>query len=135
MQTFDEDGRRCDIEENFLDDQATGFPLESSLIRSAQALARLCLVLAMTTLDLVSQGTAVVKQGKRRCVDPHGFRGQSDLNIGWNWVKLALSRGYALITRLHVSAEADPEPAMASKRQAQKQPQLFIALEFHDAVA
>ena len=135
LQTFDEYGLRFDIEENFLDDKSNGFQLESSLIRSAQALARLCLVLAMTTLYLVSQGTEVVKQGKRRWVDPHWFRGQSYLKIGWNWVKLALSRGYELVTRLHVSAEADPEPAMASKRQAQKQPQLFIALEFHDAVA
>jgi hypothetical protein len=135
VQTFEEYGLRFDIEENFLDDKSNGFQLESSLIRSAQALARLCLVLAMTTLYLVSQGTEVVKQGKRRWVDPHWFRGQSYLKIGWNWVKLALSRGYELVTRLQVSAEADPEPAMASKRQAQKHLQLFIALEFHDAVA
>jgi hypothetical protein len=31
----------------------------------------------MTTLYLVAQGTEVVKQGKRRWVDPHWFRGQS----------------------------------------------------------
>jgi hypothetical protein len=135
LQTFDEYGLRFDIEATFLDDKSNGFQLESSLIRSAQALARLCLVLAMTTRYLVSQGTEVVKQGQRRCVDPHWLRGQSYLKSGWNWVKLALSRGYELVTRLHVSAEADPEPAMASKRQALKQPQLFIAREFHDAVA
>ena len=92
--TFEEYGLRFDIEENFLDDKSNGFQLESSLIRSAQALERLCLVLAMTTLYLVSQGTEVVKQGKRRLVDPHWFRGQSYLKIGWNWVKLALSRGW-----------------------------------------
>ena len=133
--TFEEYGVRFDIEENFLDDKSNGFQLESSLIRSAQALERLCLVLAMTTLYLVSQGTDVVNQGKRRWVDAHGFRGQSYLKIGWNWVKLALSRGYELITRLHVSAEADPAPAMASKLQHQKQPQLFFTMEFQDAVA
>jgi hypothetical protein len=77
LQTFDEYGLRFDIEENFLDDKSTGFQLESSWIRSAQARARLCWVLAMTTLYLGSQGTEVVKQGKRRCVDPHGLRGQS----------------------------------------------------------
>jgi hypothetical protein len=77
----------------------------------------------------------VVTQGQRRWVDAHGFRGQSYLKIGWNWVKLALSRGYALITRLHLSAEADPAPAMASKIQHQKQPQLFLTLEFEGAVA
>jgi len=118
-----------------LADQANGFQLESSLIRSAQAWERLCLVLALTTLSRVSQGTEVVTQGHRRWVDPHGFRGQSYLKIGWKWVERALSRGYELVTRLHLSAEADPEPAMASKRQAQKPPRLFITLEFPDAVA
>ena len=98
--TFEEYGLRFDIEENFLDDKSNGFQLESSLIRSANALERLCCVLAITTLYLVAQGTAVVTQGKRRWVDAHWFRGQSYLKIGWNWVKLALSRGYELITQL-----------------------------------
>ena len=49
-----------------MDDKSEyGFQLESYLIRSAKALERLCLVLAMTTLYLVSQGTSVVKRGKR----------------------------------------------------------------------
>jgi hypothetical protein len=68
--TLEEYGLRFDIEENFLDDKSTGFQLESSLIRSAPALTRLCLVLALTTCYLVSQGVEVVKQGKRRWVDP-----------------------------------------------------------------
>jgi hypothetical protein len=118
--TLEEYGLRFDIEENFLDDTSSGFQLESSLIRSTQALTRLCVVLAITTLSLVSQGTEVVKQGNRRLVDPHWFRGQSYLKIGWHWVKLALSRGYALITRLHLSGARDPEPAMASRRQYQR---------------
>jgi Transposase DDE domain len=133
--TFEEYGLRFDIEENFLDDKSNGFQLESSLIRSVNAIERLCGVLAITTLYLVSQGTEVVAQGKRRWVDAHWFRGQSYLKIGWSWVQLALSRGYELTTRLQVSAEADPEPAMASKIQHQKQLPLFFALEFQDAVA
>jgi hypothetical protein len=48
--TFEEYGWRFDIEENFLDDKSNGFQLESSLIRSATALERLCGVLALTTL-------------------------------------------------------------------------------------
>jgi hypothetical protein len=94
-----------------------------------------CLVLAITTLYLVVQGVEVVTQGKRRWVDPHWFRGSSYLKIGWNWVKLALSKGYELVIRWYLSAEADPQPARASKRQAQKPPRLFLALECHDAVA
>jgi hypothetical protein len=133
--TFEEYGLRFDIEENFLDDKSNGFQLESSLIRSAKALERLCCVLAMTTLYLVAQGTAVVTQGQRRWVDAHWFRGQSYLKIGWTWVKLALSKGYELITRLHISPQADPVPAMASKLQHQKPPQRFFTLEVQDAVA
>ena len=133
MKTFQEYGLRFDIEENFLDDKSNGFQLESSLIRSAPALTRLCLVLAMTTLYLVAQGVEVVKQGQRRWVDPHWFRGQSYLKIGWNWVKLALSRGMDLITTLHLSSDGDPEPAMASMRQYQQSCQTRFAFEFQDA--
>jgi hypothetical protein len=133
--TFAEYGLRFDIEENCLDDKSNGFQLESSLIRSAKALERLCCVLAITTLYLVAQGAEVVTQDKRRWVDAHWCRGRSYLKIGWGWVKLALSRGYELITSLHLPAEADPSPAMASKTQHQKQPQRFLTLEFQDAVA
>jgi Transposase DDE domain len=131
--TLEEYGLRFDIEENFLDDKSNGFQLESSLIRSAPALTRLCLVLAMTTLYLVSPGVEVVKQGKRRWVDPHWFRGQSYLKIGWNRVKLALSRSLALLTNLHLSSDCDPEPAMASKRQYQHYCQTRFAFEVQDA--
>lgn len=113
---FEEYGLRFDIEENFLDDKSNGFQLESSQIRSAKALERLCFLLAMATLYLVSQGTDVVQQGKRRWVDPHWFRGNSYLKIGWNWVKTALIRGYKLITKLHLSSKPDPEPALASRK-------------------
>jgi len=131
--TVVEDGRRFDIDENFLDDNSHGFQLESSLSRSATALERLCGVLALTTLSLVAQGTAGVHQGQRRWGDAHGFRGQSYLTIGWNGVKLALSRGDDLLTSVHRSAEADPAPAMASKIQHLKQPQLFSTMECRDA--
>jgi hypothetical protein len=77
----------------------------------------------------------VVTQGKRRWVEAHGFRGQSYLNIGWNGVRRALSRGYELRTGWHLSADADPVPAMASKIQPQKQPLRFLTLECQDAVA
>jgi hypothetical protein len=118
VQSLEEYGLRFDIEENFLDDKSNGFQLESSLIRSSEALERLCFVLAMTTLYLVSVGTAVVQQGNRRLVDPHWFRGLSYLKIGWKWVNYALSRGYELISSVSLSSAGDPEPAIASKKQA-----------------
>jgi hypothetical protein len=51
-------------------------------MRSAQALTRLCLVLAMIMRSLVVQGTEVVTQGKRRRVAPQGLRGQSYMQSG-----------------------------------------------------
>jgi hypothetical protein len=128
--TFDEYGLRFDIEENFLDDKSNGFQLESSQLRSPESLSRLCFVLAITTLYLVAQGTAVVKQGKRRWVDPHWFRGSSYLKIGWNWIKTALVKGFDLITRLLLSGEPDPEPAMSSLTQYRSQPQPCFSIEF-----
>jgi len=116
-----------------LDDKSNGFQLESSLMRSAEALTRLCLVLAVTTLYLVAQGTEVVNPGKRRWVDPHWFRGQSYLKLGWNWVKFALRGGWQLIPPLHLSSACDPEPAMASKRQYQHDCHTRFAFEFQDA--
>jgi len=49
--------------------------------------------------------------------------------------QVELRRGYELVTRWHGAPEAEPEPAMASTRQAPQQPRVCLALEFHDAVA
>jgi Transposase DDE domain len=112
--TLEEYGRRFDIEENFLDDKSNGFQLESSLVRDADALTRLCLVLAVATLYLVAQGTQVVIADKRRWVDPHWRRGNSYLRMGWQWVKSALARGWELFATLHLSGTPDPDPSRAS---------------------
>jgi len=133
LKTFEEYGLRFDIEENFLDDKSNGFQLEDSLIRSAAALERLCFVLAITTLYLVSVGTSVVQQGKRRLVDPHWFRGASYLKIGWHWVQYALTQCYELITTVYLRSEPDPEPAMASKKQDAKRRQARFVFEYQEA--
>jgi hypothetical protein len=114
VQTFAEYGRRFDIEENFLDDKSNGFHLESSLLRDAEALTRLCVVLALTTRYLVAQGTQVVAQQKRRWGDPHWLRGNSYLRIGWQWVKSALARGWELFATWNLSGAPDPAPCRAS---------------------
>jgi hypothetical protein len=130
LETFREYALRFDIEENFLEDKSNGFQLEASLIRSAPALERLCLVLAVATLYLVSQGTQVVETGKRRWIDAHWFRGHSYLKIGWNWVRRALSRKEKIITYLALSTQPDPQPAKASQKQHEKrtQPRFYIEL-------
>ena len=114
--TFEEYRLRFDIEENCLDDKSNGFQLESSLIRSAPALSRLCLVLARATLLLVCQGTQVVTAGNRRWVDAHWFRGSSYLKIGWKWVQLAVRTGYTWVPILRLSPHTDPQPARASQQ-------------------
>jgi hypothetical protein len=133
LKTFEEYGLRFDIAENFLDDKSNGFQLEDSLIRSAAALERLCCVLAITTLSLVSVGTSVVQQGKRRLVDPHWFRGASYVKIGWHWVQYALTQCYELITTVYLRSEPDPEPAMASKKQDAKRRQARFVFEYQEA--
>ncbi len=74
-----------------LDDNSAGFQLESGEIRDADALARLRLVLATTTLYLVSTGTAMATLNLRSYVDTHWNRGLSHFQIGWRWIRHALA--------------------------------------------
>ncbi len=129
ISTFDDYGLRFDIEESFLDDKSGGFQLESSLFRSADAISRLCLVLALATLFLVCQGTEVVAANKRRWVDAHWFRGNSYLKIGWKWVLRAFIKGYKLITQLVLSPLPDPEPAIASHKQAKERDERTFSIQ------
>lgn len=117
LHTLDEYGLRFHIEENFLDDKSAGFDLESSQIRDAHALSRLCLILAVATVYLVSTGTAVAEMGRRWVVDTHWQRGLSYFQIGWRWLKRALHCGQKLLAFMWLSAVPDPEPAMASWKQ------------------
>ena len=131
--TFAEYGLRFRLEEEFLDEKSNGFGLEDSRLEAAAALGRLCLVLAVATLYLVVQGSEVVRQGKRREVDPHSARGSSYLKLGWRYLRRFLSgvQGYPLLTTLQLTGEEDPEPAMASKTQhAQRQRERFDLLNF-----
>jgi len=93
LQTLWDYAKRFDIEKNFLDDKSNGFQLESSGLRHPQALSRLLLVIAVATLFLTLQGTALVDAKGRRWVDTHWQRGLSYFKLGWKWVKQSLSRG------------------------------------------
>ncbi len=118
LHTFDEYGLRFDLEENFLDDKSAGFQLESGELRDADALARLGLVLATTTLYLVSTGTAIVTLGLRSRIDTHWYRGLSYFQIGWRWILYALAHFRDLLPFFWLDPGADPYPVFASKRQA-----------------
>lgn len=130
VESFDEYSLRFDIEENFLDDKSNGFQLASTLIRHAEALSRLCFVLALTTLYLVSVGTEMVQQEKRRLVDPHWFRGNSYLRIGWQTVKHALTKGWPLPQRFALSPLPDPEPSISSRTQFFALPNIRLKITF-----
>ena len=131
LKTFDDYGLRFDIEENFLDDKSNGFQLEASLLRSAKALTRLCFVLAVATLFLVCQDVEVQRLGKRRWVDPHWFRGNSYLRIGWNWLKHARTKGWDLLSSLVLDPTPDPEPAIASRSSFFALPSIRLHISFH----
>jgi hypothetical protein len=120
LQTFRKYGLRFTIEENFKDDKSSGFNLEDSKLRSAPALSRLCLVMAMTTLFLTATGVKVVVTAQRRLVDPHWFRGSSYLKIGWSWVKRALVNGWDLCSDISFTTNIDPDPVKASYLQSQQ---------------
>jgi hypothetical protein len=111
------------VEESFLDLKSNGFNLEASRLRDQFALSQLCGVIALTTLFLVLQGTGtqVVTSGKRRLVDAHWNRGMSYLRLGWNWLRLALTRQWEIQMYSFLSSLPDPEPAFASKRQREKE--------------
>lgn len=120
LQTFPEYGERFCVEEEFLDEKSNGFQLERSEIRSAPALSRLCLVMAVATLLLTVQGQQVVASGKRRWVDAHWQRGNSYFRIGWNWFKGVLHQGWQLFTTVALQGGIDPDPASASTKQNNK---------------
>ena len=104
------------------------FNLESSQLRDADALSRLCLVLAVATLYLVSTGTAIVALQRLRLVDTHWNRGISYLQIGWPYLFMAAVLGQRLLTHLWL----DPEPVYASKKQARTSIVSFSAIYFYD---
>jgi len=118
LHTFVEYGLRFDLEENFLDYKSAGFQLESGEIRDADALSRLGLVLATTTLYLFSTGTAVVTLGLRAMIDTHWQRGLSYFHIGWRWIRHALAHFGFLLSFFWLEPGPDPFPVFASKRQA-----------------
>jgi energy-converting hydrogenase Eha subunit G len=121
----------CQTEENFLDDKSNGFELERSMIRNSIALSRLCFVIALSTLFLTLQGTAVVAAGKRRWVDPHWQRGSSYLKIGWSWVKGIASKGWTLFQVGSLKSMLDPDPAFASRwEREQRQERLEFKVRF-----
>ncbi len=127
--TLNEFGLRFDIEENFLDDKSNGFQVEASRLRTPAALERLFLVLAVATLHFTSVGVGVVRRKLRRWVDSHWDRGMSYLKMGWSWLRQQFRRGWPVLPAFWLDPAPDPEPAIASRRQAARpKPTWIVAL-------
>lgn len=108
-------GMRFRVEQLFLDSKSGVFQLEESRIRTAKALARLYLIVALALLFATVHGMTVQVQGLRRQVDPHWERGLSYLKIGLRWLKGVLNKGRDLLSPLCLLS-GDPEPCFASKK-------------------
>jgi DDE family transposase len=114
--TLDEYGLRFDIEGSFRDEKTGGYQLHSSQLATPEALERLILILAMTTLHLTSLGVEVVGAEQRRFVDPHWERRVSYLKLGWRWRRQQEQRGWQAFAPFWLDPAPDPFPVLASHR-------------------
>ena len=114
--TLDEYGLRFDIEETFRDEKSGGYQLQTSRLATPDALERLLLILALTTLYLTSLGTGVVQADKWRWVDPHWERGLSYLQLGWRWRRQQTQRGWQAFAPFRLDPAPDPLPLLAPRR-------------------
>src|SRR6266581_865962 len=115
-QTFNEYRLRFDIEESFLDDKSGGYQIHTSELATPEALERLLLILAMTTLHLTSIGVGVVHAEKSRFVDHHWERRLSYMKLGWRWQRQQEQRGWQAFAPFWLDPEPDPFPVLASRQ-------------------
>jgi len=114
--TLQEYGLRFDIEESFRDEKSGGFQLQTSHLATPDALERLLLILALTTLHLTSLGVRVVQARKSRLVDHHWERRLSYVKLGWRWQRQQEQRGGLPFVPFWLDPAPDPLPVLASRR-------------------
>ncbi len=85
--------KRMWVEESHRDDKSSGFQWEESQVRVPVRMLRLLLVLALGMLLAASVGTRVLKEGKRKQLDPHSKRRLSLIQLGLRWLRYALDHG------------------------------------------
>ena len=84
--------RRMWIEEMFGDLKRHGFDLESTMLRTADHLSRLTLVVAYLFDWLISAGAKTIRMGLRHFVDRKDRRDLSLFQIGWRFIERQLLR-------------------------------------------
>lgn len=88
------------IEEMYGDMKGHGFDLESTYMRNPDRLSRLVLGVCLVYIWLISVGSWVVKNGRRRWVDRKNRRDKSYFRIGWDWLERCLAQGQSLRLQL-----------------------------------
>src|SRR5205807_1730919 len=99
-------------------EKSGGYQIQTSQLATPEALERLILILAMTTLHLTSLGVGVVQAEKRRWVDAHWDRRLSYLNIGWRWRRQQYQREWQAFAPFALDPAPDPFPILVSRRAA-----------------
>jgi hypothetical protein len=84
--------RRMWIEEMFGDLKKHGFDLESTMLRTAEHLSRLTLVVVYLFDWLISAGAKIIRRGLRHFVDRKDRRDLSLFQIGWRFIDRQLLR-------------------------------------------
>lgn len=104
---------RFHIEHSIRDDKSGGWNWEASpLIRPGQT-QRLCLIMAVATLYVVTEGTFLADRGQRQEIDPHDSRRLSYFQLGLRSLQRSLALGQRLRLRLHLDPRPDPDPVRA----------------------
>ena len=85
--------KRTWVEEAHRDDKGAAFHWEQSQVVDPAHALRLLLLIALATVLAASQGTAVLKGGHRRALDPHRVRRLSVVQLGLRWLRYAVEHG------------------------------------------
>jgi hypothetical protein len=103
---------RYNIEHSIKDDKS-GWNWEASPLRLPGQAHRRCLIMAVATLYVVTEGTFLADHGQRQELDPHDERGLSYFQIGLRSIQRLLSQGRRLRLRLFLDPRPDPDPVTA----------------------
>lgn len=104
---------RFNVEHSFKDDKSGGWHWEDSPLTSPVQADRLCLIMAVATLFVITEGTFLADRGQRLELDPHDSRGLSYFQIGIRSFQRLLSQGRQLRLRLFLDPRPDPDPVRA----------------------
>lgn len=104
---------RYNIEHSIRDDKSGGWNWEASPLTLPCQAHRMCLIMAVATLYVVTEGTFLADRGQRQELDPHDTRGLSYFQIGLRNIRRLLSEGRRLRLRLALDPRPDPDPVTA----------------------